>query len=166
VLLIKTSAFCWNNNCVNINMHGKTTLKILGFCSCCFKAFGNLNAFFILNLRKFNQISIRIDKQHLFLILLIPCAVIVITFLRSTQRHDPSVSKTSILDVCVYVTILTVNNNISVNFNQECESYYVFEHCARAVSVCYVYIMYSFTLSFPWEQWFIAVTCRRVHVYG
>jgi hypothetical protein len=27
VLLIKTSAFCWNNNCVIINMHGKTTLK-------------------------------------------------------------------------------------------------------------------------------------------
>jgi hypothetical protein len=28
VLLIKTGAFCWNNNCVIINMHGKTTLKI------------------------------------------------------------------------------------------------------------------------------------------
>jgi hypothetical protein len=28
VLLIKTSAFCWNNNCVIINMHGKTTIKI------------------------------------------------------------------------------------------------------------------------------------------
>jgi hypothetical protein len=27
VLLIKTSAFSWNNNCVIINMHGKTTLK-------------------------------------------------------------------------------------------------------------------------------------------
>jgi hypothetical protein len=27
VLLIKTSAFCWNNNCVIINMHGKTTIK-------------------------------------------------------------------------------------------------------------------------------------------
>jgi hypothetical protein len=27
VLLIKTSAFCWNNNCVIINMHGKLTLK-------------------------------------------------------------------------------------------------------------------------------------------
>jgi hypothetical protein len=27
VLLIKTSAFCWNNNCVIINMHGKTTLE-------------------------------------------------------------------------------------------------------------------------------------------
>jgi hypothetical protein len=29
VLLIKTSAFCWNNNCVIINMHGKTTIKIV-----------------------------------------------------------------------------------------------------------------------------------------
>jgi hypothetical protein len=29
VLLIKTSAFSWNNNCVIINMHGKTTLKIV-----------------------------------------------------------------------------------------------------------------------------------------
>jgi hypothetical protein len=27
VLLIKASAFCWNNNCVITNMHGKTTLK-------------------------------------------------------------------------------------------------------------------------------------------
>jgi hypothetical protein len=27
VFLIKTSAFCWNNNYVIINMHGKTTLK-------------------------------------------------------------------------------------------------------------------------------------------
>jgi hypothetical protein len=25
----KTSAFCWNNNCVIINMHGKTTIKIV-----------------------------------------------------------------------------------------------------------------------------------------
>jgi hypothetical protein len=30
VLLIKTNAFCWNNNCVIINMHGKTTLKTSG----------------------------------------------------------------------------------------------------------------------------------------
>jgi hypothetical protein len=30
VLLIKTSAFCWNNNCVIINKHGKTTLKNVG----------------------------------------------------------------------------------------------------------------------------------------
>jgi hypothetical protein len=29
VLLIKTSAFCWNNNCVIINMHGTTTIKIV-----------------------------------------------------------------------------------------------------------------------------------------
>jgi hypothetical protein len=27
VLLIKTSAFSWDNNCVIINMHGKTTIK-------------------------------------------------------------------------------------------------------------------------------------------
>jgi hypothetical protein len=32
VLLIKTSAFCWNNNCVIINMHGKTTIKITICC--------------------------------------------------------------------------------------------------------------------------------------
>jgi hypothetical protein len=25
---MKTSGFCWNNNCVIINMHGKTTIKI------------------------------------------------------------------------------------------------------------------------------------------
>jgi hypothetical protein len=28
-LLLKTSAFCWNNNCIIVNMHGKTTIKIL-----------------------------------------------------------------------------------------------------------------------------------------
>jgi hypothetical protein len=27
MLLIKTSAYSWNNNCVIINMHGKTTIK-------------------------------------------------------------------------------------------------------------------------------------------
>jgi hypothetical protein len=27
VLSIKTSAFCWNNNCVITNTHGKTALK-------------------------------------------------------------------------------------------------------------------------------------------
>ena len=107
-----------------------STLQLPSFCSCCFKAFRNLNAFFVLNLRKFNLMSIRIDKQHSFLILHIPCAVIVITFLcrtlqYGTQRHDPSGSKTSILGVCVYFTIHTVNNNISVTSNQECDSYYV-----------------------------------------
>jgi len=105
-----------------------STLQLPSFSSCCFRAFRNLNAFFKLNLRKFNLISIHIDKKAP--IFKIPRPVTVIPFLRrtlqyETQKHDPSGSKTSILDVCVYVTIPTVNNNISVNFNQECDSFCV-----------------------------------------
>jgi hypothetical protein len=28
----KTGAFCWNNNCIIINMHGKTTIKTVLHC--------------------------------------------------------------------------------------------------------------------------------------
>jgi hypothetical protein len=29
ILIIKTCAFSWNNNCIIVNMHGKTTIKII-----------------------------------------------------------------------------------------------------------------------------------------
>jgi len=29
-----------------------------------------------------------------------------------------------------------------------------------------VLILYPFVLLHPWEWWFIAETCRRIHVYG
>jgi hypothetical protein len=66
----------------------KSTLQLPSFCFCCFQAFRNLNAFFIFNLRKFNLVSIRIDKDHSFLVLLIPWAVIIITFLRRTLQYE------------------------------------------------------------------------------
>jgi hypothetical protein len=37
---MKTSAFCWNNNCVIITMHGKTTLKTLTNFQRCYKTRG------------------------------------------------------------------------------------------------------------------------------
>jgi hypothetical protein len=33
LLIIKTCEFCWNNNCIIVNMHGKTTIKITVLCT-------------------------------------------------------------------------------------------------------------------------------------
>ena len=62
---------------------------------------------------KFTEVApntMRIHKQHLFLTVHMPCTVLVITLLHrthqyGTQRRDPSGSNTSILGVCVYVTM-------------------------------------------------------------